>query len=115
MTNRNWYQDFGSFGSQVFGRVFIFDRRPQGGGWYKGTYVTFRGSVGGATTLGMAWRPVAGGLVIDYGFRRATYTVTGVNSPLELLGIRASDSGNTVWASTRSPYAPATVRRLFPR
>ncbi len=109
---RNWYEDYGSFGNQVFGRVYVFGNHVTNG-WFTGSYVTFKG-VAGRTTLGMAWKPITNGVIIDYGFRRENITFTNYYSAYEaFVFVRGGTRG--VLASTRSPLTPLSARRLFYR
>ncbi len=114
LRSRLWYEDFGSFGTQIVGRVYSFGA-PAGGGWYTGEYVTFKGLAGTGTRLGMAWKPITDGVILDFGFRVETVRFTGFAAATETFTFRASDGRSGRWSSTRSPLTPIAIRRLYYR
>ena len=118
LQSRNWFEDYGSFGSQVFGRVAVFGP-AETSGWYRGSYVTYKGAAG-STVLGMAWMPfVSGdyvGVVIDYAYTREIIFFTGSTST-QLHFVRTTNNGASfssgTWTMTRSTSVPYVVRTNY--
>src|SRR5437660_12691334 len=74
-----WFEDDGSFGGALVGRLYLFGP-AEADGWYRGAYITYAGAAG-SITRGMAWKPLANGdsfgVLIDLASSRQVVIFTG--------------------------------------
>jgi len=100
-----WFEDDGSFGGALVGRLFVFGP-AEADGWYRGAYITYAGAAG-STTKGMAWKPLASGdscgVLIDFANSRELVIFTGPAGPG--LSVSITSDFRTFWFYTWVPVA----------